>query len=110
MALIFYKTYMKVYRGANRQFKTISATIGELQLKWHEQDSCLISTFANLQRYWSWHKMAKMSIITALVFSETFGEVHRGANRQFKAISATIDELQLKWHEQDLCLISTFAN
>ena len=67
-ACFFSKTFGDVCRGTNRQFKTISATIGELQLKWHERDSFLISTFANTQRYWPWHKMAKMSTIMALVF------------------------------------------
>ena len=68
MALVFFETFGDVHRGANKQFKTISATSDELQLKWHERDSCLISTFANLQRYWPWHNMAKMSAIMALVF------------------------------------------
>ena len=72
MELVFSETFGEVHRGTNSQFKTISAIIGELQLKWHERDSCLISTFANLQRYWPWHNMAKMSAIMALVFSETF--------------------------------------
>ena len=94
------------FRGANRQFKTISVTIGEIQLKWHEQDSCLISFLTNLQRYWPWHNMAKMSAIMELVFYETFREVHHGAKKKFQTISGMIGTLQLKWHELDSCLIS----
>ena len=54
--------------------------------------------------------MAKMSIIMVLVFSETFEDIYPGATRQFKTISVTIDELQIKWHEQDSCLISFLTN